>query len=304
MNQPKYALVTPARNEEVYIGWTIDAVVSQSVLPQKWVIVSDGSTDRTDEIVAEYARKYSFIRLVRAGEPAKKGQKDFGAKVRAFRTGYGQLAGVDYAFVGNLDADITFGPDYYEKILDRFRDNAELGVAGGIILEPYKNRFVPQRTSLNSVCGSVQLFRRECYESFGGYVPISRGGIDAAAEIMARSKGWAVRTFPEIEVYARRPVLTGTTSVFHTRFRQGISNYQLGYHPLFQAASCLFRIMDRPRVIGSAYLMLGYAWAWITSLDRALSRDVVEFLRSEQMGRLTPQSRVDKSGGRPLRRTN
>jgi glycosyltransferase involved in cell wall biosynthesis len=281
-----YALVTPARNEEVYIQRTIEAVVSQTVLPQKWVIVSDGSIDRTDEIVRTYAKKYALIQLLRAGE---KGQRNFGSKVRAFQAGYDELAATSYEFVGNLDADVTFDPDYYERILQKFWANPKLGVGGGIISELVGNIFVNQNTSTNySVAGAVQLFRRDCYEAFGGYVPISRGGIDAAAETMARMHGWKVQTFPEIQVRHHRRMSTGGATILHTRFRRGISNYILGYHPLFQIASSLSRLAEKPFLIGSTCTLFGYGWSCLRKHKRAMPDEVVRFLRAEQMARITP----------------
>ncbi len=286
VKETEYVLVTPARNEEAYIEHTIEAVVSQTILPQNWVIVSDGSVDRTDAIVALHARRHSFIRLLRVGEPAKLGRKDFGSKVRAFRAGYEQLNGTRYQFVGNLDADITFGPSYFGQLLERFECNPRLGLVGGIVLEPGKNGFIPQQTSLNSVCGAVQLFRRECYEAFGGYVPMRMGGVDAAAEIMARMHGWLVQTLPDVPAYARRRVLTGGATILHTRYREGISNYLLGYHPLFQLASCLRRIGQKPYLIGSIFALFGYGSSWVRGHQRALPSEAVRFLRSEQMHRL------------------
>jgi cellulose synthase/poly-beta-1,6-N-acetylglucosamine synthase-like glycosyltransferase len=282
----EYVLVTPARNEEAYIERTIEAVVSQTILPKKWVIVSDGSVDHTDAIVALHSHRHSFIRLLRFGKPAIPGRKDFGAKVRAFRAGYEQLNGTRYQFVGNLDADITFSPSYFGQLLERFERNPRLGLAGGIVLEPGKNGFIPQQTSLNSVCGAVQLFRRECYEAFGGYVPMRMGGVDAAAEIMARMHGWLVQTLPDVPAYAQRRVLTGGGTILHTRYRQGISNYLLGYHPLFQLASCLRRIGQKPYLMGSISALLGYGSSWLRGEQPVLPGEVVRFLRSEQMGRL------------------
>src|ERR1700675_1738957 len=123
-------MVTPAKNEEVCIKNRIEAVLSQTIRPEKWVIVSDGSTDRTDEIVSSYEQQYPFIELVRAGDSGKKGQKNFGSKVKAFRAGYDELRDTPYEFVGNLDADVTFDPDYFERILEKFRANGKLGLAG------------------------------------------------------------------------------------------------------------------------------------------------------------------------------
>ena len=285
MTQDRYALVTPAKNEEGFIENTIEAVLSQTCLPEKWVIVSDGSTDRTSEIAAAYAERHSFIQLVRTqalGKPAK----NFGSKVRAFRGGYRELRDTPHEFVGNLDADVTFDRDYFEQILSRFRENPKLGLAGGIIVQRSGNGFVAQHMSLNSVAGAVQLFRRETYEAFGGYIAIEGGGIDAAAEIMTRMHGWQVQTFPEIHVRHHRRVSTGGATALGTTFRQGITNYRLGYHPAFQVVSCLSRSIDRPYLVGSMSTFLGYCWAFVKNYERAMPDGVIEYLRSEQTARI------------------
>jgi biofilm PGA synthesis N-glycosyltransferase PgaC len=286
VTQARYVLVTPAKNEEVCIKNTIEAVLSQTIRPEKWVIVSDGSTDRTDEIVSSYEQQYPFIKLVRAGASGKKGQKNFGSKVKAFQAGYDEIRDTPYEFVGNLDADVTFDPDYFERILEKFRANGKLGLAGGLIYELHEGKFVPQNMSLNSVAGAVQLFRREGYESFGGYIPLKRGGVDAAAEIMTRMHGWQVQTFDEIAVMHHRRVSTGGSSILSTRFRQGMTNYLLGYHPVFQIMSCLFRISDAPFLVGGITSLLGYSWAFIKRYERGMPAEAVKYLRSEQMARI------------------
>lgn len=285
-----YVLITPARNEKEYIGKTIESIIRQTVRPAKWVIVSDASNDGTDEIVAGLAKQHSFIQLIRRERESNAPVRDFGAKVKAFHLGYSQLKETRYDFIGNLDADMVCEPSYFESLLTRFLENPALGVAGGIVLEPIHGTYCRQATALNSVCGSVQTFRRECYESFGGYVPIRLGGVDAAAEIMARMKGWEVRTFLDLETHAQRKVMTGGTSHLHTALRRGMANYLLGYHPAFQIASCLSRVIYRPVVISSMATMAGYTWYWMRRCPRSLRPEVVSFLRHEQISRLTDGS--------------
>src|SRR5262249_49208180 len=158
-------LVTPARNEEAFIEATIESVVSQTVLPRRWVIVSDGSTDRTDQIVATYAARHPWIAFVRRPEHA---DRHFAAKVRSFNAGYEALHGEAFDVVGNLDADITFEMDYFEFLLGRFALDPKLGVAGTPFVDrdaTYDYRF----TNIEHVSGACQLFRRECFEGIGGY---------------------------------------------------------------------------------------------------------------------------------------
>ena len=277
-----YVLITPARNEERHIEKTIAAVTSQTVLPKKWVIVDDGSTDRTHEIVSRHEAKSEFICLIRK-ESAK---RDFGSKVRAFKLGYEQILDMDFGFIGNLDADVSFDPDYYQRILSKFWKTPTLGISGGIIFERINKVFIPQKVSLNSVAGAVQLFRRQCYEDIGGYIPLKTGGVDAAAEIMARMHGWKVEADSELKVLHHRRVMTGRKSVLQTRFQDGITNHLLGYHPVFHFASSINRISDRPYIIGGILMLIGYYWSYLRGSDRVLPKQVVEHLRDEQVRRL------------------
>src|ERR1035438_8123794 len=129
---PPYVLVTAARNEEAFIAHTIDSVISQTVQPVQWVIVSDASTDQTDQIVVRYAREHPFIRLLRL---TKDHPRNFGAQVDAIRAGVALLQSSTYEFIGNLDADVSFGPTYFGDLLLLFRDNPKLGLAGGTVQE-------------------------------------------------------------------------------------------------------------------------------------------------------------------------
>ena len=157
-----YVLITPARNEEASIEKTIQSVINQTVMPEKWVIVSDGSTDRTDEIVESYQQKYDFIHMVRREVDAN---RDFASKVYAIRAGLEKLNGTRYDFIGNLDADVSFEQDFYERVFKEFEKNPDLGICGGVFYELNDGQWVAQHTNINwSVGGCTQTFRRQCYE--------------------------------------------------------------------------------------------------------------------------------------------
>ena len=283
MYTPTYVIITPARNEEDYIEKTIQSVVGQTILPRKWVIVSDGSTDRTEEIVQRYCSVYPFIKLVTSDGD---NNRNFGSKVKAFDAGYAVLGEPVYDFIGNLDADVSFNGDYYENILKEFERDPNLGLGGGIIQELINGEYISQNISKNSVAGAVQLFKRELFEKIGGYLHLKYGGIDAAAEVMVRMHGKEVKTFPEFKVLHHRRVAKGKGSIFKARFRQGIMYYLLGYHPLFQMVRCLYRLRDKPYLIGSVIMLCGYLWSGIRRYPRPVPEDVVKYLRSEQLQRL------------------
>ncbi|MCP4700224.1 MAG: glycosyltransferase family 2 protein [Gammaproteobacteria bacterium] len=279
-----YVLVSPARNEEAYIEKTIQSVIAQSVLPERWVIVSDGSTDRTDEIVKQYAADHSFIRLLRR-EPDI--SRNFSSKVYAVQAGVEQLSDIQYDFIGNLDADVSFEPDYYARILEKFRVQPELGIGGGLLYEICEGKWMPFYTSLEwSVSGAVQLFRRKCYEDIGGYLPMPKGGVDVIAEVMARMHAWKVRTFADIEVRHHRRMGTETQRVLAAYYRMGVMEYSHAYHPVFEWVRCIWRLKEKPYILGSIARISGYCHAFLRGDKWAVPDDVAKFLRQEQMQRL------------------
>jgi len=279
-----YVLITPAHNEEAYIEKTIRSVVDQTVLPQRWVIVSDGSTDRTDEIIQSYTLNYDFIRY---SASTKASGRSFGSKVRAFNLGYAQLGDIPYDFVGNLDADVSFDQHYFENILERFHNNSRLGIAGGWVYEQQNGIFTPRfGSTVLSVPGSIMLFRKNCFFKIDGYIPIPMGGEDSIAEIAARMYGWETRSFPELKVYHHRKTGTGNAGIYLARFRQGIEEYGVGTHPVFLLFKALRRVIEKPYFIGSCLRLTGYIVSCLRREERQIPENVMQFLRAKQMERL------------------
>lgn len=291
-NRASYVLITPARNEEAYIEETIKSVISQTILPKKWVIVSDGSTDRTDDIANKYAIRHDFIQLIRAdGDRIR----NFGSKAKSIDIGYGQLKKIEYDFIGNLDADISFDQNYFENILTKFHANMKLGIGGGVICEIYNGKTARQSTSVEwSVSGAIQLFRRQCYVDIGGYIPTKRG-IDAIAEIMARMHGWEVRSFPEFKVWHHRPTGTAKQSILSAKFKLGMQDYSIGNLPSFEIVRCIYRSLDKPYIVGSIAILLGYFFSFLRRNDIVVPNDFKEYLRKEQIGRLRSLFQTNRS---------
>ena len=281
---PRYAVVTAARNEEAYIEQTLRSVVSQTVKPLKWVIVSDGSTDQTDEIVSRYALQHRWIELLSVQpDPTR----NFGSKAKAIQAGYEKVRGLAFDYVAILDADISFGPTYYEKLLEHLMRDPDLGLAGGRQSDFTDGKFIRQDLSMDwSVSGGVQTFRRECYDGMGGYRSMRRGGVDTVAEIMVRMQGKKVRTFPELEVLHHRRTGAEKSGPALTAFHDGVKEYAYGTHFLFEAAKCVRRIGNPPRVVGSLLRMAGYLSAFLRREPIPLPRDVIRFERAEQLQRL------------------
>jgi glycosyltransferase involved in cell wall biosynthesis len=293
---PAYVIITPAHNEEAFIEQTIKSVIAQTVLPLRWVIVNDGSVDHTADIVRKYTAQHNFIKLV---DFERKEGRDFGKKVAAFNRGLAEMHGLTYDYIGNLDADISFEPNYYESILREFKNDLQLGIAGGMIDSYIGDKFICQNVALDSVGGQVQLFRRECFEQIGGYIPLPHGGIDAAAEITARMRGWSVRTFPKYRVLEHRRTGWAAGRPFASKIEEGKRMYLLGYAFSFFILRCVYRVMERPRILGSIGALYGYMRLFIRHKPILLPAEVVEYLRTEQRGKLLDLLSISgKQGGK------
>ena len=277
-----YVLLTAAFNEEAFLAETIKSVLAQQVLPNAWVIVSDGSTDQTDKIILRYALKYPFIRFVRR---EKDQNRAFASKVLAFRAGLQFVNLEAIHFIGHLDADISLPPFYFGDLIRKFQQDSRLGIAGGWYLEKTSGQFrLSQGNSLTSVPGAIQMFRRACYQDIGGLLLIEHGGEDWYAEIMARKCGWRVRSFPELTVRHLRETGTAAGKLRYS-YRQGFADFSLGSHPLFELAKVAKRIVWRPYVVGALARLSGFLMAHIYG-KRVVPPDFIAFLRKEQTARL------------------
>lgn len=283
----RYVLITPARDEAAYIRKTLEAMVAQTVHPLKWLIVSDGSKDGTDEIVKEFTVKHSWIELLRM--PERK-ERHFGGKVYAFNAGYDRVKHLDYAIIGNLDGDSSFEPDYIKYLLDKFAENPSLGVGGTNYIEDnwdptlkHDYRFA----NINDVTGQCQLFRRECFEAIGGYKPSRHGGVDLIATMTARMLGWETRVYTGKVLFHHRQQGTAQFSKYTVEFSNGKKDYMFGSHPFFELCRAIYRLSKKPIILGGCLLLAGYCWAAVTRTDRTVSRELLAFRRKEQGQRLT-----------------
>jgi biofilm PGA synthesis N-glycosyltransferase PgaC len=284
MSEPKsYVLVTAAYNEEAYIENTIRSVVAQTVLPMRWAIVSDGSTDRTDEIVLSYAARHPFIHLVRVQEEHA---RNFAAQVHAINLGCKSLQPLNYRLIANLDSDVSFEPTYYSRLIEKFDEDSNLGLAGGFICEERDGKFVGRPGNRDySVAHAVQMFRRECFESIGGYRALPYGGPDWYAQVVARMQGWGVKAFDDLPVSHHRPT-GGAERRYRNIIREGRMDYSVGSYPPFEILKLVRRFPIKPYVLGSCVRMYGFLLGYWHREQRPVSPEFIQFLRREQKNAL------------------
>ena len=280
---PSYVLITPARNEEAFIEKTIESVIHQTVVPMKWVIVDDGSTDGTPEIVRRYLAHYPWIEML---QMPQRRDRSFAAKVGAFNAGYESVKGLEYDIIGNLDADVSIERDYFEFLARKFSGDPTLGVAGTVFREEGYSSEKDSFEGHNHVAGGCQLFRKQCWEQIGGYVPHRAGGIDWVAVTTARMIGWKTQSFREKSFFHHRRLGTSERHVLSSLFSYGEKDYYLGGHPVWELFRVTYRATKGPFIIGGVALGLGYCWALLRHTPYSVSPELMDFHRKEQMAKL------------------
>jgi glycosyltransferase involved in cell wall biosynthesis len=285
ITEQAYVLVTPVRNEERTIEITIQSILAQTILPREWVIVSDESTDKTDAIINRYAGMVPWLRLIQLKD---RPPRNFASVVFATESGINSLRTTDYAFLGLLDADVRLPSNYYAQILARFAAEPHLGLAGGLVLDWVDGRLIRNRQSLHDVAGAVQFFRRDCFETLGGLMPLPEGGWDAITCVRARMSGFRTASFPDLIVEHLKPRNAAEGNLFRRNWQLGVRDHALGSHPLFEVVKCCARCLDFPPLIGSLSRLIGFGWTAVSRPKHRLPAEVAHYIRHEQLARLNP----------------
>jgi len=282
MHDPTYVLVTPVRDEVKTVGRTIESVVGQTRVPAEWVIVSDGSTDGTNEVIERASLERPWIRLLKL--PARP-ERSFAAVVRNTELGVAALECRHFDYLGLLDADVELQADYYERVVRHFEENPRLGLGGGVVIDIGSG---PSRLPRNriDVPGAVQFFRRECFASLGPLHQVPEGGWDCLTCVVARMNGFETRLFPELVVDHLKPRNAAEGGVFARQWQLGERDYAVGYGPGFAAAKWLARAVDSSALVGAMAALLGYFGAALRGRPRVVPREVIDFMRAEQRDRL------------------
>jgi len=278
---PRYVIITPVRDEEAHIASTIASVRAQTVLPSEWVIVDDGSTDRTGEILGEAATQCSWMRVIHRQNRGFR--KSGGGVMEAFYDGYNSLQWHDWDFIVKLDADLSFSPDYFEKCFEHFRAEPKLGIGGGEIHHDVNGKMKLEENPRFHVRGATKIYRRSCWQDIGGLWPAP--GWDTIDEVKANMLGWKTSSFPELPLVHHK--LTGSADGWaRDRVKHGLVCYICGYHPLFVVASCVRRIGQKPYFLAAAAVLYGFLKGHITRTPRLNDRSYVSYIRDQQLRRL------------------
>lgn len=283
MPPPRYIVITPARNEEENISHTIRSMAGQTCRPAKWVIVNDGSNDRTAELIDAAAKEYPWIIPVHRADRGFRQQG--GGVVEAFYSGYERIRSEPWDFLIKFDADLSFEPDYFQRCFEVFAREPKLGIGGGMICHETEGKLVCESPGDPAfhVRGATKIYRRACWEQIGGL--FQAPGWDTIDELKASMLGWTTRTFPEVPIKHHR--YTGTVDGRWKNFvKFGLSNHITGYHPLFMALKCLKRCFQPPFFIGAAGLWWGYCRGYFKGVPRVDDPALIRYVRQQQMNKL------------------
>ena len=276
-----YALISPCRNEQDYMRRTLDSVVAQTVRPDVWVVIDDGSTDRTPEILAEYAAAHDWIKVVVKPD---RGHRAVGPGViEAFYYGLDQIDIDAYDYICKLDLDLDLPPAYFETLMARMVANPRIGSCSG------KAYFKTARGEMQSEgigdemsVGASKFYRVNCFKQIGGFArEVMWDGIDCHK---SRQLGWIACSWdaPELNFEHLRPMGSSQKGILTGRRRHGFGQYYMGSHPLFFIASALFRFAHPPYVIGGIYNLIGYLEAALKGAPRHGDTELRTFIRRYQ----------------------
>jgi len=278
----RYIIISPVRNEEKNIESTIQSVISQTVKPMKWIIVDDGSSDRTIDIVEKYTKNYDWISLLKLPD---RGYYDLmtGGEIKAFYRGYETIKNEQYDFLSKLDGDISFNEYYYEDLFWQFQSNEKLGIASGACYYQDNDTTILEKAHKRHVRGAARVYRKQCWDEIGGV--IDNLGWDVIDVYKARMLGWDTYNFEDIKMIHH--VITWTKGgLIHGRERAGRMAYLMGMYPLFFYLKAARELLRFPYIISACAYIRGYRKAFSKKEERVVSRELMAHIRKEQLDRI------------------
>lgn len=278
----KYIIITPVKNEEKYIRYTLDSVTTQTILPEEWIVVDDGSSDNTSLIVEEFIPKFNWISLIKLNTNEE--QRMGGNKVvRAFNAGYKFIKNKDWDFIVKLDGDLTLPDDYFEKIFSAFAGDEKLGICGGMILNKYSDdQLILEKTDLYHVRGALKTIRRKCWDVIGGFKEVwAWDGLDI---MEARFHGWDTKSV-DVNVIHHRPTSSAYNPIKQS-YRNGYESYKFGNDLLLTLIRSIVRMKRKPYLITGFAFMFGFFNSWLKREPIIVSKDLARFMRKFNYARL------------------
>jgi poly-beta-1,6-N-acetyl-D-glucosamine synthase len=280
MHSRRYCLITPCRDEAKFARRTLDSIANQNVPPALWVIVDDGSRDETPQILEEYAKKRPYIRIIR--RPDRGDRKLGGGVIEAFDEGYKSINPDEFDYICKLDLDLDIPPVYFEEMMKRMEANPRIGTCSGKPYMDFNGKLVSEKCGDENSVGMIKFYRTSCFKQIGGFVrELMWDGIDCHR---CRMLGWIAVSWddPAIRFTHLRPMGTSHKNWWTGRVRHGFGQYFMGTGPVYMLASCTFRALHPPILLGSAAMMWGYLRSALCRNERYADAAFRKFLRRYQ----------------------
>lgn len=272
-----YVLISPCRNEADFMRQTLDSVVAQSLLPAQWVIVDDGSTDETPKILADYANRHPWIKIVTRRD---RGGRSVGpGVVEAFYAGYDTIDPDNYEFLCKLDLDLRLPPRYFQLLIARMNANPRIATCSGKAYIEKDGTLVNERHGDENSIGASKFYRMSCFKALGGFVrEVMWDGIDGHR---CRMNGWIACSWddPELRFVHLRPMGSSQQSIFNGRMRHGYGQYYMGTGLLWMIATAIYRIPEKPYLIGGLLILWGWLKSALQNKPRYSDLEFRKFLR-------------------------
>ena len=288
----RIVIVAPVRDEAEYLQGTIDSLVAQKLKPVEWLLVDDGSTDETYAIAERASREHPWIRVIKRQD---RGVREVGpGVVEAFYFGYDQIETKEYDYICKMDGDIEIGPEYFSTLVEYFEKDPQLGSASGKIFIEADGGLVEERASDEMVAGMVNFYRRECFEGIGGFV--RQVHWDGIAYHKARITGWRTRSVrnPKLAIIHKRLMGSSHQGIWHGRMRWGRGQYFMGTHPVYIVPMGVYRMAEKPFIIGGLGIICGYFKAMLEGMQRYEEPGFRESLHAWQFEKLKIGTRLEK----------
>lgn len=276
----RYCLISPCRDEAAYVRRTLDSVIGQTVKPALWIIVDDGSTDGTADILADYAAQHDWIRVIRRDD---RGARRVGPGViDAFYTGYDAVADADFAYVCKLDVDLDLPPRYFESLIEHMEEDPRIGTCSGKPYYRVGELMASEACGDENSVGMTKFYRVECFREIGGFVrEVMWDGIDGHR---CRELGWIAVSWdePELRFEHLRPMGSSQNGIWTGRKRHGYGQWFMGTGLVYMTVSAVYRMAHRPYFVGGLAMLVGYLGAMLRRSPRYGDRKLRSFLRRYQ----------------------
>ncbi|OIR03131.1 poly-beta-1,6-N-acetyl-D-glucosamine synthase [mine drainage metagenome] len=277
-----YVLISPCRDEADYMRQTLDSVVAQSLRPAKWIIIDDGSTDETPQILGEYARQHDWIEIVTR---SNRGRRAVGPGViDAFYAGLDTISLGDFEYLCKFDLDLNIPPRYFELLIERMKQQPRLGTCSGkpYFPDPDTGELISEMCGDEMSVGMTKFYRTRCFEEIGGFVrEVMWDGIDCHT---CRMKGWLARSWddPDLRFLHLRAMGSSQKGMLTGRQRHGFGQYFMGTWFPYMVASAAFRMTRPPVVVGGLAMLWGYITSWARGLPKYNNAEFIRFLHAYQ----------------------